>query len=115
MAERIIELHPDGTQHFLGNYDDYTEKKQEILDMNDEPTEPFARHSLNQEGKNEAPVEKQGAVSFEADKQAKREERNRQRKLASLEEQIHVLDGTAAGQRDERNGFGRFGRSAGGV
>ncbi|KOR82485.1 ABC-F family ATP-binding cassette domain-containing protein [Paenibacillus solani] len=92
MAERIIELHPDGTQHFLGNYDDYTEKKQEILDMNDEPTEPFARHSLNQEGKNEAPVEKQGAVSFEADKQAKREERNRQRKLASLEEQIHVLE-----------------------
>jgi ATP-binding cassette subfamily F protein 3 len=92
MAERIIELHPDGIQHFLGNYDDYTEKKQEILDMNNEPSEPFARHTLKQEGKAEALPEKQGAVSFEAEKQAKREERNRQRRLASLEEQIHVLE-----------------------
>ncbi|PAD77705.1 ABC-F family ATP-binding cassette domain-containing protein [Paenibacillus campinasensis] len=91
MAERIVELHPDGVQHFLGNYDDYTEKKQELLDFNDEPSEPFARHSAKTENKPEAP-EKQGAVSFEAEKQAKREERSRKRKLASLEEQIHTLE-----------------------
>ena len=60
--------------------------------MNDEPSEPFARHTLKQEGKAETAIEKQGAVSFEAEKQAKREERNRQRKLASLEEQIHALE-----------------------
>lgn len=91
MAERIIELHPDGVQHFLGNYDDYTEKKQELLDLNDEPSEPFARHAAKQESKPEVP-EKQGAVSFEAEKQAKREERSRKRKLASLEEEIHRLE-----------------------
>lgn len=51
MAERIIELHPDGIQHFLGNYDDYTEKKQELLDMKDEPSEPFSRHQVKPEAK----------------------------------------------------------------
>lgn len=92
MAERIVELHPDGVEHFLGNYDDYTDKKQEIDEMNNEPSEPFARPGTKQEIVSEAPSEKQGASSFEADKQAKREERNRQRRLASLEEQIHSLE-----------------------
>ncbi|WP_422658163.1 ABC-F family ATP-binding cassette domain-containing protein [Paenibacillus sp. EC2-1] len=92
MAERIVELHPDGVQHFLGNYDDYTDKQQEIDEMNNEPSEPFARPGLKQETAQEATPEKQGASSFEADKQAKREERNRQRKLVSLEEQIHTLE-----------------------
>ncbi|GAB6926977.1 ABC-F family ATP-binding cassette domain-containing protein [Paenibacillus sp. JCM 10914] len=92
MAERIIELHPDGIQHFLGNYDDYTEKKQELLDMKDEPSEPFSRHQVKPEGKAEVQAEKLGAVSFEAEKQAKREERSRQRKLETLEEQIQTLE-----------------------
>lgn len=92
MAERIVELHPDGVQHFLGNYDDYTDKKQEIDEMNNEPSDPFARPGTKQEIVTEAPADKQGASSFEAEKQAKREERNRQRKLASLEEQIHSLE-----------------------
>ena len=33
MAERIVELHPGGTEHYLGNYDDYIEKKQELEDI----------------------------------------------------------------------------------
>ncbi|UNK17604.1 ABC-F type ribosomal protection protein [Paenibacillus sp. N3/727] len=92
MAERIVELHPDSVQHFLGNYDDYTDKQQEIVEMNNEPSEPFSRTGTKQETVTETPTDKPGASSFEADKQAKREERNRQRKLASLEEQIHSLE-----------------------
>ncbi|SMF73000.1 ATP-binding cassette, subfamily F, member 3 [Paenibacillus uliginis N3/975] len=92
MAERIVELHPDSVQHFLGNYDDYTDKQQEIVEMNNEPSEPFSRAGTKQETVTETPIDKPGASSFEADKQAKREERNRQRKLASLEEQIHSLE-----------------------
>ena len=37
-------------------------------------------------------VEKSGAASFEADKQAKREERNRQRRQEALEEEIAKLE-----------------------
>lgn len=96
MAERIVELHPDGVQHFLGNYDDYTDKKLEIDEMNNEPSEPFSRAGTKQETVTEAPTDKPGASSFEADKQAKREERNRQRRLASLEEQIHSLESEIA-------------------
>ncbi|WP_054956565.1 ABC-F family ATP-binding cassette domain-containing protein [Paenibacillus dakarensis] len=101
MAERIVELHPDGVQHFLGNYDDYTDKMQEIDEMGNEPSEPFARPGVKQEIVNEPPAEKQGASSFEADKQAKREERNRQRRLASLEEQIHSLEEEIAKLEEE--------------
>ncbi|WP_106766770.1 ABC-F family ATP-binding cassette domain-containing protein [Paenibacillus faecalis] len=101
MAERIIELHPDGIQHFLGNYDDYTDKKQELEEMNQEPSDPFNRTAARQESTAEVSTEKSGAASFEADKQAKREERNRQRKLASLEEQIHALETEIAELEEE--------------
>lgn len=30
MAERIVELHPGGTEHYLGNYDDYVEKNRSL-------------------------------------------------------------------------------------
>ena len=96
MAERIVELHPDGALHFLGNYDDYTEKKLELDEMNNEPSDPFARTGPKNEAKPESLPEKRGATSFEADKQAKREERSRQRRLDSLEQQIHALESEIA-------------------
>uniref|UniRef100_UPI0004703501 ABC-F family ATP-binding cassette domain-containing protein n=1 Tax=Paenibacillus sp. 1-18 TaxID=1333846 RepID=UPI0004703501 len=39
MAERVIELHPEGIQHFLGNYDDYVAKKQELEEIAQEALE----------------------------------------------------------------------------
>jgi ATP-binding cassette subfamily F protein 3 len=36
MAERILELHPDGVENFLGNYDDYLEKKKELAELKGE-------------------------------------------------------------------------------
>ncbi|MCZ1263496.1 MULTISPECIES: ABC-F family ATP-binding cassette domain-containing protein [Paenibacillus] len=94
MAERIVELHPGGTEHYLGNYDDYVEKKQELEDIAREAAE--ARQASNKNSAKSDPglsaTEKSGAASFEADKQAKREERNRQRKQEALEQQIAKLE-----------------------
>lgn len=92
MAERIIELHPDGADHYLGNYDDYTEKKLELEEMKLEPGEPFAGNGAKSVTTTVPVPEKSGALSFEAEKQAKRDERNRQRRLEALERQIHELE-----------------------
>ncbi|WP_440117279.1 ABC-F family ATP-binding cassette domain-containing protein [Paenibacillus sp. QZ-Y1] len=94
MAERIVELHPGGTEHYLGNYDDYVEKKQELEDIAREAAEARLASSKNAAKSNPglSPTEKSGAASFEADKQAKREERNRQRKQEALEQQIAELE-----------------------
>lgn len=101
MAERIVELHPNGAQHFLGNYDDYLEKKLELEEMAAEKAaleaakqKPAERASLQED--DNAAKGKSGAASYEADKQAKREERNRQRRLEQLEELISKLEGDIA-------------------
>ncbi|GAA0388594.1 ABC-F family ATP-binding cassette domain-containing protein [Paenibacillus motobuensis] len=101
MAERIVELHPNGAQHFLGNYDDYLEKKLELEEIAAEKAaqeaakqKPAERTSLQED--DDAVKGKSGAASYEADKQAKREERNRQRRLEQLEELISKLEGDIA-------------------
>ncbi|AOZ92300.1 ribosomal protection-like ABC-F family protein [Paenibacillus crassostreae] len=90
MAERIVELSSNGTEHYLGNYDDYTEKKQELAEIQQEAKDLAAKTAKIEPGSDS--IEKPGASTFEADKLAKREERNRQRRLVVLEEEIHTLE-----------------------
>lgn len=94
MAERIIELHPKGAQHFLGNYDDYIAKKEELAELAAELAneEKQKNKKLEEVPTSNASV-KSGAVAFEADKQAKREERARTRRIEQLEGQITELEG----------------------
>ncbi|GMK42371.1 multidrug ABC transporter ATP-binding protein [Paenibacillus sp. CCS19] len=93
MAERIVELTPDGCRHFLGNYDDMIEKKQELEEL-----AALAAAEAASSGKgtrsqvaivDAAPT---SSSSYEADKQAKRDERSRQRKLEQLEASIAELE-----------------------
>ncbi|MEF2967574.1 ABC-F family ATP-binding cassette domain-containing protein [Paenibacillus sp. M1] len=98
MAERIEELHPSGAEHFLGNYDDYLAKKQELQELAAEEAGVEAAKTNPQERSAgaEPASEKSGAASFEADKQAKRQERARQRRMEQLEEAIAKLEGDIA-------------------
>lgn len=93
MAERIVELHPRGSQHFLGNYDDYIAKKQELLEIAAEKAAAEATKKTSRSAADlESSVAKTGAASFEADKQAKREERSRLRRIEQLEQLIAKLE-----------------------
>ncbi|MBB6692554.1 ABC-F family ATP-binding cassette domain-containing protein [Cohnella xylanilytica] len=87
LADRIVEIHPDGARHFLGNYDEMIGKKQEMEQWESERSSQTAKEAP-------APV-----LDYEAEKQAKREERARQRKkeqaeadIARLEEEIAALE-----------------------
>ncbi|MHA6480587.1 ABC-F family ATP-binding cassette domain-containing protein [Paenibacillus sp. strain BS8-2] len=90
MAERIVELKPDGIRHFLGNYDDMLEKKREIEEALQEAIAAQATAAQRKSGLVAAAPS--ASNSYEADKQAKREERNKQRKLETLEAQIAELE-----------------------
>jgi ATP-binding cassette subfamily F protein 3 len=80
MAERILELSPSGVEAFLGNYDDYVEKKLEIAEMQAERLAAAAKKA------GLAVVEKPS--DYETDKLAKREERSKQRKVEQVEADI---------------------------
>jgi ATP-binding cassette subfamily F protein 3 len=100
MAERIVELRPDGIRHFLGNYDDMLEKKTEIEEARQEALAAQAAASGRKPGS--VPSEAPGpGSSYEAEKQAKREERNKQRKLETLEAQIAELEGQIAALEEQ--------------
>jgi ATP-binding cassette subfamily F protein 3 len=87
MAERVIELTPTGTKHFLGNYDEYVEKKRELEELE---AERQATQAANPVVRTHPASEK--ANDYEAEKQAKREERNRQRRIEQLETEIARLE-----------------------
>ncbi|EPY07155.1 ABC transporter-like protein [Paenibacillus alvei TS-15] len=106
MAERIVEMSAEGTCHFLGNYDDYVEKKQQLEEDRDlfstnpsQPSKPASFQSSTAEGKSEAAPS--GLSTYEADKQSKREERARQRKLEQIEKQIAELEAEIAARELE--------------
>ncbi|MFB9330653.1 ABC-F family ATP-binding cassette domain-containing protein [Paenibacillus aurantiacus] len=88
MAERIVELTPQGTEHFLGNYDEMIEKKREM----DELLQESLSQTPASPKKYAASPETAPPTSYEADKQAKREERSRQRKQEQLESDIARLE-----------------------
>ncbi|AIQ16241.1 multidrug ABC transporter ATP-binding protein [Paenibacillus sp. FSL H7-0357] len=92
MAERVLELHPGGIDQYLGNYDDYVEKKKELEDIALEEAELASAKASRNADIEASAAEKGTASSYEADKQAKREERNRQRRISELEENIARLE-----------------------
>ncbi|WP_217560455.1 ribosomal protection-like ABC-F family protein [Paenibacillus sp. GbtcB18] len=94
MAESMLELERHGVTHYLGNYDDYLEKKAELAEMEAERArEQAARDSkAKASSASSAAQQTEKPSSYEADKQAKREERNRQRRIEQLEQDIARLE-----------------------
>lgn len=93
MAERVIELHPEGMEQFLGNYDDYVAKKLELKEIAMENASS-ANNSKTATESSPSEADKNGATSYAAGKQAKSEERSRQRKIEAYEQQIAELEET---------------------
>lgn len=90
IAERMMELSPQGVEYFLGNYDDYVEKKRELVEDLAEKNR-IAAAGQTSVAANDAEA-RNFVPDYEADKQAKREERNKQRKLEQIEQSIATFE-----------------------
>ncbi|NHN34246.1 ABC-F family ATP-binding cassette domain-containing protein [Paenibacillus agricola] len=102
MAESMLELTRDGVTSFLGNYDDYVEKKQELAEIEQQRLALEAAKSRNSGGGGKGSAAGGGGATaagadtsgggYESAKLAKREDRARQRKLELLEQEIARLE-----------------------
>ncbi|GIP35146.1 ABC-F family ATP-binding cassette domain-containing protein [Paenibacillus sp. J2TS4] len=95
MAERVLELSPAGITAYLGNYDDYVEKKEELAELKAEREKAVAANASKKM------VMEEPLTDYEADKLAKREERSRRRKLDQLEADIAAAERTASEIEEE--------------
>lgn len=82
IATRVLELSPDGVTSYLGNYDYYVEKKQELAELAAEQQAPSGKKQGT------AAASQPEKSSYELDKEAKRRERQRQRRLEEIEATI---------------------------
>ncbi|QDH22330.1 ATP-binding cassette domain-containing protein [Saccharibacillus brassicae] len=96
MAERVIELSANGVTSYLGNYDDYVDKKQELEEIAQEAALFGGKSKSAAAQASEADESKNTQAVFEESKQAKREERARQRRMEQLETLIAELESAVA-------------------
>lgn len=79
IADQVLELSPEGSRLFLGDYDYYLEKKKELEELAQE-TEPEL--VVTKESNN---------LSYEEQKESQKEIRRRQRRIEELERQLEEL------------------------
>ncbi|MCA0984457.1 ABC-F family ATP-binding cassette domain-containing protein [Halobacillus yeomjeoni] len=85
IATQVVEMLPEETRMFLGDYDYYAQKKQEEYELQQiEEAERQAEQSVDKEP--------QAKNSFQQDKEAKREERKKNRRIAEIEAEIEELE-----------------------
>jgi len=87
MATRVIELSPNGTTSYLGNYDYYLEKRQELDEL-----AKLAAKTTSLSVTAETEKKSTDKESFFADKEQQRKERQRQRKIEDVEKKIEELE-----------------------
>ncbi|MGP4070843.1 ABC-F family ATP-binding cassette domain-containing protein [Halobacillus sp. B29] len=85
IATNVVEMLPEETRLFLGDYDYYVNKKQEEYEL--QQIEEAER--LENEPQSKEP---QAKNSFQEDKAVKREERKKNRRIAEIEEEIEELE-----------------------
>ncbi|WP_407406778.1 ABC-F family ATP-binding cassette domain-containing protein [Peribacillus sp.] len=82
IATKIIELSKDGNEEFLGDYDYYVEKKQEQAEI----------EALEQQGKANTVEIKVEKTNYKLDKETKKVERQRKRRIEEIESAMELLE-----------------------
>ncbi|MDT3497064.1 ABC-F family ATP-binding cassette domain-containing protein [Bacillus toyonensis] len=92
----VIELSTEGAQEYLGDYDYYVEKKNEMIER--------AAFEQQEQQENQAPVQKtvaQEKLNYLEEKERKQLERQRTRKIEELEQNIVSLEEEIATLEDQ--------------
>lgn len=88
IATKVLELSSDGIKEYLGDYDYFIDKKEEILEI--------ARLEAEEKTERLKYVKPTNKQSYEQDKEAKRLERQRKRRVEEIEELLEQLEGQIA-------------------
>ena len=97
VATSVVEVSPEGTELFLGDYDYYIDKKQEQAEIAAAAASQAAEKAAeagaaaSTSATTAAPRSK-GQQNYQASKQQQREKRKLERSVAALEEQMTALD-----------------------
>lgn len=84
IATKVVELSREGSTEYLGDYDYYVEKKNEMKEL-------AALEHLSSTKMTASP-ENQDKISYHQDKESKKQERQRKRKLEEIESNIERLE-----------------------
>lgn len=85
IGTRVLELNPSGAVDYLGDYDYFVEKKQELAEIEAESSSLIVNSKATVS-------ETQEKTSYQLDKEAKKLERQRKRKLEEVEQKIEELE-----------------------
>ncbi|WP_096438518.1 ABC-F family ATP-binding cassette domain-containing protein [Alteribacter populi] len=91
MATRVVELAPTGLTNYLGDYDYYADKKAEQLEW-----DALEEEKQQTNGTDSGSSDKQSKQDYERDKELKKQERQRQRKIDAIETKIEDHETTIA-------------------
>lgn len=83
IADKVIEMGPDGTVEYLGDYDYYVEKKRELAELAELENKQTAQRSTQQTAEKS---------SYQEDKELKKQNRKRQRRIEEIEATIETLE-----------------------
>lgn len=97
IATRVLELSPEGVTSYLGNYDYYVEKKAELAELASEA----AAQGAVRKGSSSSSAPVADKSNYELDKEAKRRERQRQRRLEEIETAIACREEAIAKWEEE--------------
>src|SRR5690606_6951495 len=82
IATQILEMQTTGTTLYLGNYDYYVEKKQEEKELEEMNEKEQQKNVLTPSSKSQ----------FELDKETKKEQRRRKRRMQEIEGRLEQLE-----------------------
>lgn len=91
MTDRIMEMRPNGLDIHLGNYDDYVAKQKAKRELELE-RQAQAIATAKADTTSLVDGEASGKVSYEQEKQQKRDERAKQRRIEQLEAELMTLE-----------------------
>ncbi|MDP4553586.1 ABC-F family ATP-binding cassette domain-containing protein [Alkalihalobacillus macyae] len=91
IATRVLELSTDGVTAYLGDYDYYVEKKQELAEL----------AALEQQASQPEQQVTSGKTSFQQDKETKRQERQMLRRLEEIEKEVDTAENRMAALEEE--------------
>lgn len=97
VATSVVEVSPEGTELFLGDYDYYIDKKQEQAEIAAAAASQAAAKAAeagaaDSTSATTAAPRSKGQQNYQASKQQQREKRKLERSVAALEEQMTALD-----------------------